>query len=195
MKQNTNRTINYLMISTIALVLTACGGGGGSSSCIHNLSDSDGDGFIDVADPAPNDASNPGDFSTPEKILANPKVKKALDIAKAHGVDLNPKLGKNPPNLTGYYHKDVYTGHVVISETGLKNGALLYGSESNVCSDGSWYQKKYVEFTESSSEKYNNEYHNAYLRGNGKQFTHYKNATHSCEGGVDGMGSSYSLLI
>ena len=189
MKQN-KRIINYLLISIATLALTACGGGGsgGSSSCLVKQTDSDGDGFNDLVDPAPNNASNPGDLSSPEKILANPKVKKALDIAKAHGVDIAPQLGTNPPKLTGYYHKDYGTGHTVASESGLRNGAILYGAEKNVCSEESWYQEKTVEFTGSNSEKFHYEHYNAYLRGSGKQFTFYRNETYSCGGGGKGYG-------
>ena len=184
------KIINYLLVSITALVLTACGGGsgGGSSSCLVKQTDSDGDGFYDGIDPAPNDASNPGDFSTPEKMLANAKVKKALDIAKSHGVDMAPQLGTNPPNLTGYYQKDIGTGRFVATETGVENGATIYGVEKNVCSEGSWYQEKVVEFTEGSSEKYHYANYNVHLRGSGKQFTYYKLSNYSCKGGGTGYG-------
>ena len=189
MKHN-KQIINYILLGATALVLTACGGGGGggSSSCLLKLPDSDGDGFHDGIDPAYKDASNPGDFSSPEKILANPKVKKALAEAKAHGVDIAPQLGKNPPNLTGYYHKDYGTGRVVASESGVKNGAFLYGAEKNVCTSGSWYQQKTVEFTESDSEISHYTDYNAYLRGSGKQVTYYKLANYSCDGGGSSVG-------
>ena len=190
MKNSNKKIINYLLISIATLALTACGGGsgGGSSSCLVKQTDSDGDGFYDGIDPAPNDASNPGDFSTPEKILANPKVKKALDIAKSHGVDIAPQLGTNPPNLTGYYHKDDDTGYIVASEIGVDNGAVIYGIETNVCSDGLWYQEKGVDFEMSGSEIFHYTSYNAYLRGSGKQFTYYENRAYSCERGGTGYG-------
>ena len=185
MKHN-KKIINYLLISIATLALTACGGGGGggSSSCLVKQKDSDGDGFHDGIDPAPKDASNPGDFSSPEKILANPKVKKALAIAKSHGVNMSPQLGKNPPNLTGYYHKNVYTGYIIATETGLDNGTTLAGAEKNICTKGSWYQEKVVEFIGIYSEEYSNALRRAYLRGSGQQFTYYMNYSFSCKGGT-----------
>ena len=190
MKNSNKKIINYLLISIATLVLTACGGGSGGSSgsCLVKLPDTDGDGFHDGIDPAFQDASNPGDFSTPEKILANPKVKKALAIAKSHGVNMAPQLGKNPPNLTGYYHKDIATGSIVASETGAENGAKIAGVEENSCSDGSWYQEKAVEFVESGSERYHKTDYNVYLRGSGKQFSYYKLANYSCDRGGSSLG-------
>ena len=78
-----NKIIKYLLAPIVTVGLTACGSSGGSSSNISSVKDSDSDGFYDAIDPAPNDASNPGDFSSPEKILANPAIKVALQEAKA----------------------------------------------------------------------------------------------------------------
>ena len=177
------KTISYLASSIIILGLTSCGNNSGnsessSSSCLNRIIDSDGDGFHDAIDPAPNDVNTPADLSSPEKILAHPKVKKALKIAKTHGLDISLQLGRNPPNLTGYYQKDIGTGRILATETGLDNNKWIYGVEQNICSKDLLYQEKGVDFVESGSEKYHYRLYNAYLRGSKKRFTYYGNHTY-----------------
>ena len=65
--------------------------------------DTDGDGFADAIDPAPNDASNPGDFSSPEAIMANAHVKTALAAASKAGFEVAVHTESEPPELAGYY--------------------------------------------------------------------------------------------
>ncbi len=69
--------------------------------------DADGDGFLDADDPAPNDPTVPGDFSTPEAILAHPLVKKALEEARGKGFEIVPQTSRNPPDISGYYFRPV----------------------------------------------------------------------------------------
>ena len=81
------KIISYLASSIIILGLTSCGNNSGnsessSSSCLNRIIDSDGDGFHDAIDPAPNDVNTPADLSSPEKILAHPKVKKPLELLR-----------------------------------------------------------------------------------------------------------------
>jgi len=183
MKLN-KQILNTLILSTLTLAMTACGGSsaGDSSSCISKATDSDGDGFHDDIDIAPSDASIPGDFSTPEKILANPKVQKALKIAKENNVNIATALGNNPPNLTGYYRMESGGGDIVATETGLNNSEYFYGIETKVCTD-----KKYYEYV-GSSFGYGNRFmgktivKNAMIRGDGKNFTHYIPQTIICKG-------------
>ncbi len=64
--------------------------------------DDDRDGFHNDIDPAPNDAENPGDFFTPEAILASPIVQAALEEIDAAGDEFHPEVG-SPPDISGYY--------------------------------------------------------------------------------------------
>lgn len=65
--------------------------------------DDDGDGFRDADDPAPLDASIPGDFSTVESLLSSPLVKAALDALDLTSFGLRRDLDTMPPDITGYY--------------------------------------------------------------------------------------------
>ena len=179
--------INYLIIGLSALAMTACGGGngGGSSSCLTKQVDSDGDGFYDEIDIAPNDASIPGDFSTPEKILANSAVKKAIKIAKKNDVDIHSYLGTNPPDLTGYYRMESGGGDAVVAVLGNQtryHTNYYYGTEGRVCTS-----KKYFESIASNFEPnrgFLNLYSrkNAMLRGDKNHFTYYYPFKTICKG-------------
>ena len=65
--------------------------------------DDDNDGFPDTDDPMPLDASVPGDFSTPAAILADSRVKAALEGAAAKGLNVATHLETDAPDITGYY--------------------------------------------------------------------------------------------
>jgi hypothetical protein len=158
--------------------MTACGGGGGSSSDMSSVTDSDGDGFYDAIDPAPNDASNPGDFSSPEKILANPSIQVALQAARDHGMELRADLGHNPPDLTGYYSTSL-GGRTVATESGISIGNTYVASESRVRTEGERYEKALVGYYsgKSISFSYNQ---GSFLRGEGNYFTIYSPYKETC---------------
>jgi len=165
---------NYFLATLLAVGLTACGGGGGGSSDgLSKVKDSDGDGFYDAIDPAPHDASNPGDFSTPEKILENPKVKTALEAAKKHGVPVRADLGHNPPTLTGYYKQRVAEGRIVATSTGMDAGHLLAGLESRVSTKGERFESASVQsdYFEALAYTY---VKGSILRGEGSNFSTYE---------------------
>jgi len=190
------QTINLLLLSTLTLAITACGGGGSNSSsdCNPKLVDSDGDGFYDAIDIAPNDASIPGDFSTPEKILSNPEVKKVLKIAKENGVNIRTELGNNPPNLTGYYRMES-GGDAVVAATptdGIYSYHLnnYFGAESRVCSTKERYEFLGSSFSTGGSKKGTYSIKNAMLRGDKNYYTYYRPYKSSCGGDV-----SYKIHI
>ena len=164
---------NYFLATLLAVSLTACGGDvGGSSDGLSKVKDSDGDGFYDAIDPAPHDASNPGDFSTPEKILENPKVKTALEAAKKHGVPIRADLGHNPPNLTGYYRQDSGEGRSVATSTGIDAGRLVTGYESRIRTKGERFERASVYFDyEALGYVYTK---GSILRGEGSNFSIYE---------------------
>jgi hypothetical protein len=180
--KKTNKTIQLLLAATAVWGLSACGGGGSSSS---SVTDSDGDGFYDAIDPAPHDASNPGDFSSPEKILANPLMQTALLAAQSHGVAIRADLGHTPPNLTGYYRQDAGTGRVVATSTGIDAGHTIVGSESRVSTQGESYESASVFFTGGSPISFDFT-KGAMLRGEGSNFTTYTPYKSTCtEGGAN----------
>jgi len=185
--------INTLFSSILTLAMTACGGGGGGSSsnaCNLQFIDSDGDGFTDGFDPAPKDPNNPGDFSTLEKIVANPKVKAVLEVAKNNGVPIDIQTGNNPPNLTGYY-KSGLQGSVVDSYGGIDNGNIIRGTEKRLCTANGLYKKDWVEFVDSVSDRVYGKIEVAKIRGEGKRFTMYHPSTHNCDDG----SKAYTMFI
>jgi len=177
--------INYVMIGLSTLAMTACGGssGGGSSSCMGKYTDSDGDGFHDGIDFAPNDASIPGDFSTPEKILAHPEVKKVLKIAKEKDVNVRTDLGHKPPNLTGYNRMESGGGRIVDAEAGGLDNRVVYffGTENRICTDKERYEVRGSNFSPSRGAigSYNLKY--TMLRGSKNYFTYYSPYTKTCK--------------
>jgi len=171
MKTN-KRTINYILLTATLFTMLGCGGGsgGGSSSCLSGVKDSDGDGFHDAIDIAPNDASIPGDFSTPEKILANEKVKYMLKKGKENDVKVHTYLEHNPPNLTGYYKSEEggYAGSIINDNFVLP--FVYLASEKRVCSTKERYDE-YFSFAGKNTSLYSRKY--AMLRGNKKEYTIY----------------------
>jgi len=91
--------------------------------------DDDNDGFNDKIDPAPLDASNPGDFSSPEAILNYPPMKKVLKSVRDNGIEINTELGLTPPDITGYYKKDSGTGTFLATGNKESVGNTIVGYE------------------------------------------------------------------
>jgi len=184
--------INTLLLSSLTLAFTACGGGGGSnasSDCNLQFVDSDGDGFRDSTDPAPKDASNPVDFSTVEKIVSHPKVKAVLDVAKNNGVPLSIQTGNNPPNLTGYY-KSGLQGSVIDSYGGIYNGRFLYGAETRACTAKGLYKSQSIQFVDSVNDRSDIATPPSIIRGEGNRFTIYSTTRHKCSDGTNAYGIS-----
>jgi hypothetical protein len=58
---------------------------------VQRTFDRDLDGFADALDPAPDDRNIPADLGSPEAILANPYVAKALAEARSRGLTFEPR--------------------------------------------------------------------------------------------------------
>lgn len=94
--------------------------------------DDDGDGFTDDDDPAPLDANIPGNFGTPESILNDPRVKEALAVAKAKGVEIATHTELTPPNLSGLYLRPASTGKFVATGDGSDIGLSIIANEGRL---------------------------------------------------------------
>lgn len=77
--------------------------------------DDDNDGFLDNDDPAPLDSTDPGDFSSPEAILAHPIVAGAIEQLGNRGIEFSPLIDNNGPEFIGNYFADSCTQTVVAS--------------------------------------------------------------------------------
>ena len=183
-----NKTIKHLLLTTVTVAMTACGGGD-SSSGIYKPKDSDGDGFYDAVDPAPDDASNPGDFSSPKAIINNPKIKEALKKAKEHGVTIRTELGTNPPKLTGYYISETSGGIIVATQTGLDIGGHWLGGEYRIRTKGKYYQDNHISFDDYEALGYGSSV-GSILAGDGKHFTLYSPTSIGC---LQSDGGNYSV--
>jgi hypothetical protein len=106
------------------------GGGGEPNEPEHPpLLDADGDGFQDSDDPAPHDATVPGDYSTPEAILDDPSIKAALAGAKAADAEVATHTERDVPDITGYYATADGGGRFVASGNGSDINRTTAGSE------------------------------------------------------------------
>ena len=184
------------------LSFTACGGGGGSSTqpadnCpgIDNPSqqdtdgdgqgdacdlDDDGDGFNDVDDSAPLDNTIPGDFSTPEAIINNPLMRKALGEARALGIEVRTDQGLSPPNLTGYYVRDDLNGVFTATRNGQSVGFRLVGRETRMISKpGNFIDRSGVVFTDQKPIAFSIG-QGSIIRGEGNFFTVYSRGKGTC---------------
>jgi hypothetical protein len=91
--------------------------------------DDDGDGFPDAEDPDPFDPDNPGDFSSPEAILASAPIQDAIEAIEALGFEFNPSLALSPPNVSGRYRVEPLTSSVLATSSGTGIGSALGGVE------------------------------------------------------------------
>ena len=71
----------------------------------------------------------PGDFSTPEAILDDPGVKRALEAAAKAGFPLTPHLETDPPDLSGLFRREDRAGRFVATSNGSDVNIRLAGSE------------------------------------------------------------------
>lgn len=108
--------------------------------------DDDGDGFPDGDDPAPLDRSNPGDFSTPEAIIAHPDVAAALAAAREMGAAVPTYLERTPADVGGYYRVDAGVGSVVAATDGAGVGNAAAGSEQRLSVQDGYVANAYVGF-------------------------------------------------
>ncbi|NND71624.1 MAG: hypothetical protein HKN43_08595 [Rhodothermales bacterium] len=94
--------------------------------------DDDGDGFADANDAAPLDNTIPGDFSTPEAILSDPLLQRALSEASDAGVDILTEQGLSPPDISGYYDLEDSAGVFIATSSGTDIGRRLVGIEQRI---------------------------------------------------------------
>jgi len=141
--------------------------------------DDDEDGFLDADDPAPLDASIPGDFSTPEAILANDKVKAALDAAAAAGFPVATEVGLTPPDISGYYIRDLNTGTFPATASGIDVGRSWAGGERRL--------EQANNFLKSAAVSYGNVGPTSFgfsegtiIRGEGNRYTTYSRSRGTC---------------
>ena len=92
--------------------------------------DDDQDGFLDHDDPAPLDTDVPGDFSTPEKVLADPRMAQAIEALREAGFELTTHTEKESPDVTGYFKKEEGVGEFVANSGGGGIGSKIAGDES-----------------------------------------------------------------
>lgn len=141
--------------------------------------DLDGDGFANADDPAPNDPMIPGDFSSVEAILADPRVTQALEELNGADPFFLPQTETNPPDVSGYYRKADNAGTFTRTSNGAEVGRTVIGLEhADVVASGSLDSKvagfigtSVVTTTNSSGQ---------FLRGTGNSFTAYSRDATLC---------------
>lgn len=143
-------------------------------------SDDDNDGFADVDDPAPLDASIPGNFSTPEAILADPRVAAAIAAFEDAGYVFPTHTELNPPDITGYYKQARLANSVVASGDGSSIGQGSVANEQRmVVSEGTSVASALVEYEGGVAVSYSSG-SGALLRGQGAEFTKYSRLKFVC---------------
>jgi hypothetical protein len=142
--------------------------------------DDDNDGFNDSDDPAPLDASIPGDFSTPEAILNNPIMRTALAQIRDQGIDLRTEQGLNPPDLTGYYIRADDGGVFTATSNGTDIGRGLVGGESRLTAQSNnFIDRAGVSFTSAQPISFGLS-KGSIIRGEGNNFTIYSRGKGTC---------------
>ncbi len=156
--------------------------------------DDDNDGFGDTDDPEPLNIDVPGDFSTPEKVLADPRVMDALAGLSEAGYDMNPHSETDPPDVSGYRRKPSGDGEFVANSGGGGVGQMIVGSESRAELDENGLLNSYdVSFSGTTPTGYSIQ-RGQIVRGTGNAFTIYKTSRSVCtESGSDFV--NYSLGI
>lgn len=148
--------------------------------------DDDGDGFADADDPAPLDSTIPGDFSTPETILADPRVQSAISQAEQAGVTIRTDTALTPPDLSGYYNRADFLGEFTATDNGTDIGRRLVGSEQRIRQGAdNTISAANVSYTVGSPIFFGFS-EGTLIRGEDNQFTIYRRSRNTCtEAGSD----------
>jgi hypothetical protein len=148
--------------------------------------DDDGDGFLDADDPLPLDAAVPGNFSTPESILADHRVRAALEAAAAKGFPLGMSTARTPPDISGYWLIPDGQGEFVATGDGRGIGVKRVGTELRRRVDAELVSQVVgVSFSGSNETSYTIGVGNI-VRGEGSSFTEYSRYKIVCnESGSD----------
>lgn len=142
--------------------------------------DDDNDGFRDDDDPSPLDPLLPGDFSTPEKIVSDSRVRAALDAAKAKGFEFNPSTATSPPPLAGLFRREDLMGLFLATGNGADVGARSVGLETlYIAKAAGLIDSKGVAFTGSKPISYWFSFGDL-LRGEGSAFSIYSRSHNVC---------------
>lgn len=135
--------------------------------------DDDQDGFLDDDDPKPLDTDVPGDFSTPEKVLADPRIEAAIAGLHDAGFEFEARLEKDPPDVTGYFRKEDGEGEFVANSGGGDVGVNIVGYETRLrATDDSRLESAELSFTSGSPISFSIVTSQT-LRGKGKKYTIY----------------------
>ena len=137
--------------------------------------DDDDDGFLDEDDPDPTDAKNPGDFSTVDRILNDPRVRAALEASSAAGVTVPTHTEREPPALVGTYRSPEKTGTFVATGDNTEVGVKVVGQEARYgdLSPALEISSSSVSFADGAPISYAIAEGNL-LRGTGSEFTIYR---------------------
>ncbi|HWP06645.1 MAG TPA: hypothetical protein VNN72_12920, partial [Polyangiaceae bacterium] len=156
--------------------------------------DDDDDGFRDDDDPEPKNTAVPGDYSTPEKVLANPTVKEALAALHDAGYDIVTHTETSPPDVSGYFRKEDGEGEFVANSGGGGVGSSIVGQETRVdLNDDGTLDAFQVAYSGSKPTSYTVR-RGELLRGTGNEFTIYAMSRLVCtESGSD--YTTYDLRI
>jgi len=141
--------------------------------------DDDGDGFLDEDDPAPLDASIPGDFSTPEAILSNDLVKAALDAAAAAGFPVATEVGLTPPDISGYYIRDLNSGSFPATASGIDVGRSWAGGESRLEQSENTLKSASLSYGNVGTTSFGFS-EGTIIRGEGNRYTTYSRSRGTC---------------
>jgi hypothetical protein len=143
--------------------------------------DDDNDGFRDDDDPAPLDATDPGDFSTPEAILNDPRVRTVLDEIKSEGYEFMTHTELTPPDLSGFYRAPTATGKFIATGNGVDVGGALAGWECQLIQPNmNNLSSKSVSYISSGVATGYSDSQGALIRGQGYQYSAYWRTLGTC---------------